>query len=737
MCSLQYWCNLNRIVKLAFYLLIAILAWCPSAFAQQTIVQATVLDPRGFAYQGGGGTFTIQCPGNNQPYVNRTPIPRSIPINTLDGAGHFQQTVYDTSFTTDVNSAPLVCQWKIAVNDQCQAAFFTTLLTGITGSGPVNLSAQINAAAVNLSPACTPPATVQSFSAGNLPPLFTTLVTNPTTNPNLSFTLSSAAANTVFGNCTGVLAPPNFCTITNAMLPANSTFNILWVDGTTGGGHFATLASALAACTVNCWIINTFPEAFASNPFTGFTALAKIDVGAGLWTTNAQIIIPAGVSYFTGSGRAFTGNTVIRAGGSMPINTPIIKALGGQGQVLSKFVIDCNSTTGSTGILATDWNENSGIEKMLVLNCPNRGVDVDASLFSVQPAQNYFIRDLEVFPQAAGSGTTIGLHLKGNGGGGPGDVTNVTANGASGHVIQASVLPENWNIGKLTNLHGEFATHVFQVPATGISGFILDQVSGSPTDTDVVNISGASTTNAFTIRNISTSGAAIPSIVDPLRLSAPLTDQVLSEYKIGAGTLATQEIYSTSLNIAKRFSSGAAWPQSQKAVNYTLLATDSIVDFTVGTSTITVPHAVKGQLWMVRNDQASAAITMSCDSGLINGAASVPLQQLTGATVWADGTNCFESGGSTSTIASGTAALGTAAIASGACAAAVTVAAPGVLTTDVIHWSFNSDPGAITGYSSLVVHPYPISGNVDFRVCNPSAGSVTPSAATLNWRVTR
>lgn len=50
--------------------------------------------------------------------------------------------------------------------------------------------------------------TVTTFSAGNLSPLFTTSVTNPSTIPGLSFSLSTATANSVFGNNTGSLAIP-------------------------------------------------------------------------------------------------------------------------------------------------------------------------------------------------------------------------------------------------------------------------------------------------------------------------------------------------------------------------------------------------------------------------------------------------------------------------------------------------------------------------------------------------
>jgi hypothetical protein len=52
--------------------------------------------------------------------------------------------------------------------------------------------------------------TVTAFSAGNLSPLFTSSVATSTTTPALTFTLSNAAADTVFGNPTGGSAAPVF-----------------------------------------------------------------------------------------------------------------------------------------------------------------------------------------------------------------------------------------------------------------------------------------------------------------------------------------------------------------------------------------------------------------------------------------------------------------------------------------------------------------------------------------------
>lgn len=106
-------------------------------------------------------------------------------------------------------------------------------------------------------------------------------------------------------------------------------------------------------------------------------------------------------------------------------------------------------------------------------------------------------------------------------------------------------------------------------------------------------------------------------------------------------------------------------------------------------------------------------------------------------------TLAFGAGGTiTYTIASGTASLGTSAISSGTCASVVTVTATGTATTDVVGWGFNGDPTGVTGYAPssngmLTIIAYPSANNVNFKVCNNLASSVTPGAITLNWRVTR
>jgi hypothetical protein len=99
-------------------------------------------------------------------------------------------------------------------------------------------------------------------------------------------------------------------------------------------------------------------------------------------------------------------------------------------------------------------------------------------------------------------------------------------------------------------------------------------------------------------------------------------------------------------------------------------------------------------------------------------------------------------GGISVIVAKGTSALGTSAIASGACATVVTTAATGTATTDIIDWGFNSDPTGVVGYQPsvngmLTIIAYPSTNNVNFKVCNNTAASITPGVRTLNWKVQR
>jgi hypothetical protein len=274
---------MKRILFLSLFL-----AMCGSfARGQSTVVTATVVDPNGLPYQAGFGQNSIQCTGNAQPYRNGSPLPRSIPLPSLDGNGHFQISLWDTVGVTDTNGNPLSCQWRISITDHCQVATFSVILSGITGAGPVDVSAQINAAAVPLSAACTPPGLVRSVTLGDLPPLFTVSVTGNPINPSFTFNLSNAAAGTVFGNPTGAPAAPGFFSIgsfggfvTSVTAPANQ----ITVSPTTG------------AVTLSFPFTTVFPGIVNAGQFNSSNSISAV---GNITSTNGAIIAFLGLSSTT------------------------------------------------------------------------------------------------------------------------------------------------------------------------------------------------------------------------------------------------------------------------------------------------------------------------------------------------------------------------------------------------------------------------------------------------------
>lgn len=136
-------------------------------------------------------------------------------------------------------------------------------------------------------------------------------------------------------------------------------------------------------------------------------------------------------------------------------------------------------------------------------------------------------------------------------------------------------------------------------------------------------------------------------------------------------------------------------------------------------------------------------VTCTATTSTIDGSGSVVrLMPGQGLDLYSDGTNYFTQGGRGTIVAKGTLALATGAIGSAACTSAQTFTATGVLTTDTILASFNSDPTAVTGYVPLVagmltIIVYPTADTINVKVCNNTSSSVTPGAITLNLSAVR
>lgn len=173
------------------------------------------------------------------------------------------------------------------------------------------------------------------------------------------------------------------------------------------------------------------------------------------------------------------------------------------------------------------------------------------------------------------------------------------------------------------------------------------------------------------------------------------------------------------------------------------------VSGTVSTCTVTLDSSPDGTTWTQGGVITSQVCTTNGNSTIVNTSANyVRVNVLTfvgtgTVTVKYLGWQTNPSGGGGVTvIASGTAALGTGGITTGVCATAVTAAATGTATTDRILYTPNVDPSGVTGYApsasgSLYIWAYPTANNVNFKVCNNTSGTITPSALTLNWSVLR
>jgi hypothetical protein len=239
--------------------------WAIPAFGQSTTVSGQIADSNGqiFAF----GTYKIEFFSNGLPtpfYWNGTPFNTSTSFSgNLDSTGSFSGVVVPSSnFITPVGTG-----WRFTVcsaaTTQCWQQIVTVTgttmnVTGLVVAPPLVIPAnqfsqpaaysdseisgpilgftyyQINTNCLRLYSGGFPPVWINvcsggggggltNFTAGNLSPLFTTAVANPTSTPALTFTLDTAGPNTVFANCTGSPAAPSFTATSSCFVPGTGT----------------------------------------------------------------------------------------------------------------------------------------------------------------------------------------------------------------------------------------------------------------------------------------------------------------------------------------------------------------------------------------------------------------------------------------------------------------------------------------------------------------------------------
>lgn len=198
-----------------------------------TLVSGTVTDINGLPYSNARVSAQL-IPSTASPTIIVNGIPAQIggqQNGSADVNGNFTMNLFCNSAGGGCSViSPTGTLWQITVTTNGtsppfgtgpQACSSTVTITGTSQSLTANFSAcpaQTRTSSLSGLPGN---GNVTTVSSGNLPPVFTTSVATPTTTPSISYTLSNAAANTVFGNCTLGVAPPAFCALTAAMLPAS------------------------------------------------------------------------------------------------------------------------------------------------------------------------------------------------------------------------------------------------------------------------------------------------------------------------------------------------------------------------------------------------------------------------------------------------------------------------------------------------------------------------------------
>ena len=273
----------------------------------QTTLTGTITDPNGVPYSGARVTVSLVAGGPGTPTYTPCNNPNAgcqfvLPgPTTANAAGAFGITEWATSSILPAGST-----YTIGVDETGVPLPFGTgaqrcQITGVTFAGSTfDVSGALSAAC----PALTLPfgaggGSVLSVGSGNLPPLFTTTVTNPTTNPVINYFLSNAPAETEYGNPTNSPAPPFFFPIPSGGCNSGVTgITASYEVQASDACHQIDLTGVSAGQTV------TLPQPgsngvvpFVNNTFSFCGAVTTCTTGTPLAVAAGNSIVLMGLSY--------------------------------------------------------------------------------------------------------------------------------------------------------------------------------------------------------------------------------------------------------------------------------------------------------------------------------------------------------------------------------------------------------------------------------------------------------
>ena len=225
--------------------------------------------------------------------------------------------------------------------------------------------------------------TVQSFSSGNLSPLFTTSVSSSTTTPSQTFTLSNAAGDSWFGNASGSSGAPSYNTSAIPVIMGGTGLNGSSTGGanefvkqTSSGGAFTVATITEADIQVNYkrhWVATFYENATTTGidtqtlvvaPFAnGNTSVTWVPKICTLYVntpasgaTTAQVIYSTAGNAAVGSGTSILSSALSESGTSnYETSTTSMASV----TVASGNYVAANWTAcaGTNGILTMEFDE--------------------------------------------------------------------------------------------------------------------------------------------------------------------------------------------------------------------------------------------------------------------------------------------------------------------------------------------------------------------------------------------
>jgi hypothetical protein len=574
--------------------------------------------------------------------------------------------------------------------------------------------------------------------------------------------LTPIAGGTVLGNPTGLTAAPVATSSPVLGVPGTSTGQVGLAGATSGTAILRAQAAAGSAVVL-------LPTGAGTLASSASTPLVLDPVAGGL--TCPTCVTSSGGGAITG-----TAPISVSAGGVVSINAPYTTLTASNGGIVysgatNLAILGGTATarqmlqSGASGAPAwstATWPATTTINQILFSSAANTVTGLATANSSVLVTNGSGVPSLSTTlptvaipaitgPVAITSTSASALAVGANGATNPVlQVDASTASVATGLSIKGAAAAGGVAVAAISSGTNESLS----VNAKGSGGVFI---SGSSTgQTQIGNggggvlVGSALTYGGVTLANsVTGTGSMVlstsPSLVTPALGVATATSLALGGATIGTNALAVN---------------GTSVVQSTNASAFTVGANGATNPvFQVDASTASVATG-----WKVFGNAAGAAVGLSVissgtnETGAINakGSGQLVLANVSTGGVsingplagTAFGTNVATALGTASgsvngfplIIANGTIALGTSLIASGACGTAATAAGTGIATTDVIDVGFNTDPTAVTGYTSsamLTLVIYPTANTVNVKQCNLTASSITPSALTLNWRVRR